>query len=97
MAEQFSASVYQQVSYPGGNVVPGGPSYNSTPVATPFPSASVRIHPKTNFERFFIQKPSVQVEPAFWTAINSVVEDPESGTISSCTQSVVDLITAANA
>lgn len=97
MASQFLAYTYQGVAYPGVGPIAGGPFYNTTPVYRSFSATGTQILPKDKFERFFIQSPTTQEEPAFWTAINSVIIDPTTDGIYSSTETVAALVAKANA
>ena len=96
MASQFLAYTYQGVAYPGVATMAGGPFYNTTPVYRAFSATESKILPKESFKRFFIQSPTTQEEPAFWTAINSVIIDPTTAGIYSSTQTVSALLALAN-
>jgi len=99
MAQQFAAQVYQSTftgDIPGTGNNPGGLIKVATPVYQQFASSQIQIHSKTAFKRFF-QGSNQNVDPAYWEAINSVVQNTETGMLYASPYPVSLLVTLANA
>jgi len=74
-------------------VIAGGPVKVSTPIYQSFPVAGIQVHTKTNFKNFF---GNGQDDPAFWPAINSVIESTDNGVLYASPNTVAELLALAN-